>query len=197
MQKISHKNSWFLCIGILVLFMLPYVIVNHLPMRRNTLPFILGEERIPFLAWTFIIYISAYLQGILVLREIPKDFLRKALFFAFTMIAIGVIFFIFFPIEYPRELYWGHSYFLDSANKLDTPANCFPSLHVAMTIFISFCFSLLQKPKIQKLLMWIWTAAIILSVLTTKQHYALDAIGGIILAIPLCIIFNQKVRQSL
>jgi membrane-associated phospholipid phosphatase len=39
--------------------------------------------------------------------------------------------------------------------------------------------------------MWLWTVAIIISVLTTKQHYLIDVFGGLALAITVIFILKK------
>ena len=63
----------------------------------------------------------------------------------------------------------------------DRPYNCFPSLHVSLSI-LSFLHWLRSFPKV-KVIMGIFTVLIILSTVLIKQHYTPDIIGGIILSI--------------
>ncbi len=39
--------------------------------------------------------------------------------------------------------------------------------------------------------MWLWTALIVISVLTTKQHYLVDIVGGIVLVVPFIMILKK------
>jgi membrane-associated phospholipid phosphatase len=59
----------------------------------------------------------------------------------------------------------------------DTPNNCFPSMHVALTSVSTWSLRG-YAPRYFKLFM-LWTLAIILSTLTTKQHYFVDILGGL------------------
>jgi membrane-associated phospholipid phosphatase len=192
-EKGTKPLGWILCISIVIIFLIPYLVVNHLPIKRSIIPFILDEDRIPFLPWTFIIYTSVFIQEAVIIRQLPRVFLKKSLLVAFSMLAVGLIFFILIPIEYPRALYINSNSFITTLRFIDTPGNCFPSLHVAGAVFFAACYNMLSKSKMSKILMWIWTAAITLSVLTTKQHYLVDVFGGIILAIPF-IIWVQKLK---
>jgi membrane-associated phospholipid phosphatase len=63
----------------------------------------------------------------------------------------------------------------------DKPYNCFPSLHVSLSI-LSFLHWLRSFPKV-KVIMGIFTVLIILSTVLIKQHYTPDIIGGIVLSI--------------
>lgn len=63
----------------------------------------------------------------------------------------------------------------------DQPFNCFPSLHVSLSI-ISGLYWVLKFPKIV-LPMTVFVILICLSTVFVKQHYLVDIIGGLILAI--------------
>jgi membrane-associated phospholipid phosphatase len=176
--------GWLLCIGICIAYMIPYMVANHLPLHRAVVPFLFHEDLIPFMPWTFIIYISVYAEALIVMRTIPARLLKRALPLFALMTTIAIFFFLFFPVEYPRMLYTSTNHFVSIFRITDGPGNCFPSLHVATTIFFAGLYSLKQGSNWEKALMWLWTIAVIISVLTTKQHYVIDVIGGIVLAVP-------------
>lgn len=150
------------------------------------------ENRIPFLPWTFLIYISVFVQDAVIIRRIPAAQLRKTILLAAGMILIGLAFFVAFPIEYPRWLYQNNNGLVILFRNADGPGNCFPSLHVAVSMLLASYYSFIEKSLLKKVLMWLWALAIILSVLTTKQHYVIDIIGGIILSIPFIIILKRQ-----
>jgi len=64
---------------------------------------------------------------------------------------------------------------------VDEPNNCFPSLHVSISFLASFV--MWRKSRIEGVFFLIWSAAISISTLTTKQHYVADIIGGTLIAI--------------
>ncbi len=182
-EKTEHIN-WLLDILLVCLFFVPYSIVGHLNIVRHTLPFLPGEELIPFLPWTFGIYLSAFFQGILIIYLIPKKSLGRALRLASLMLLIGLTCFVLFPIEFPRILYPTANDFITYFRAFDSAGNCLPSFHVAMAFFLTSYYSFFETSKTKRVVMWTWSTLIILSVLTTKQHYITDVVGGIILALP-------------
>lgn len=187
----QEETNWLAGIGIILLYLIPYGIVNHLPLHRSIIPFLPGETSIPFLPWTFIIYISVFIQGAIILRILPKSMLKKILPFAGGMVFVALIIFLFFPIEYPRMFYTTTSPLIHLFRLTDGPGNCFPSLHVGITMLLSFCYMLVEESTRKRTLMWIWTTAICVSVLTTKQHYIIDILGGIAISLP-CMYFINK-----
>jgi membrane-associated phospholipid phosphatase len=127
-----------------------------------------------------------------IIRHTPKTTFFKAM----PILSVGAILsftaFILFPISYPRELYQGYNTIITNLFKTDPPGNCFPSLHVFNTVFFASCYSWTKKSVLKICLMWFWTALIVVSVLTVKQHYLLDVFGGIALAV--VAIYLTKIR---
>ena len=113
----------------------------------------------------------------LVGRSVPRDDSR-ALTRAFAAIAIATILscaiFVVWPTTIPRPPVRSAAF--DALWLFDVPANCFPSLHVALAS-IAACF----WPR-RRWIAVIWAVAIALSTLTTKQHYAVDVAGGVVVA---------------
>jgi membrane-associated phospholipid phosphatase len=63
---------------------------------------------------------------------------------------------------------------------VDRPVNCVPSLHVANA---SVCaFALRQEGTEWRYGAPVWLALIVLSTLTTKQHFFIDIAAGVLLA---------------
>jgi membrane-associated phospholipid phosphatase len=67
----------------------------------------------------------------------------------------------------------------------DNPGNCFPSMHVSETIVITFYFVKVYTGKLLRVIIPIFAFFIILSTVFLKQHYFLDVIGGLLLAVGL------------
>ncbi len=193
----KQKYSPILWVGIIVCLFITYALVGILPLDRQILPFIWGEDCIPFLPWTFIIYLSLFIQYFVVIRRIPQKALGILVYRFLWMMGIALLFFIVAPIEYPRYLYPGNG-FVNLFRMIDASGNCFPSLHVVETLFLAACYSFFEKNIFYRVGMWLWAVVIIFSVLTTKQHYLVDIIGGVVLVVPfIFIIKNDLVRQKI
>ena len=190
-QRPAVQHSWVICLGIIMLFNIPYGVVGHLPLRREIIGFIWGEQFIPFLPWTFIIYLSAFIQAMLVIRYMPAPLLRQIALVLSCALVLGMVLFILIPIRYPRELYNSHNRWIETFYKLDSSGNCFPSLHIVATCVFAYCYSLVSKSGIRRNLMWLWTVSIVISVLTTKQHYLIDVFGGLALAMAVIFILRK------
>lgn len=180
-----------------------YLFPNLSPISApRYLPLLAIDRMTPFLPWTFLFYTSDYLLiplGLFVLNDRER-------FDAYLRMAFGVLiccglFFLFFPTAYPRPPYpqvdniviAGMMKFVMAA---DSPGNCFPSMHVALT-GVSV-WALRSFGRRISMVLWIWTAAIYASTLTTKQHYFLDILGGIAVMVAIAVVewvvFEKKRR---
>lgn len=178
-------------LGLLGLFVLSYhffyILPNFYPLSTPTvLPLSVIDKSIPFVPWTFLIYLSEYLLIVITIISIKE--LNK--FKSFAQLSFGVLFFIgpifiLWPTTYPRPPYPANetamvAFAMNLVAKVDMPTNCLPSLHVATTSVAVYSLRHLRK--------WLplfacWGLAIFGSTLTTKQHYVVDVLAGLMAAI--------------
>ena len=90
----------------------------------------------------------------------------------------------------PRPASLGDGFFawtLALNYRLDPPLNCFPSLHVAWGFVAALCCHRVHRGVGVAALGW--ASLIAISTLYTKQHYVLDVVAGIALAVLACLGF--------
>ncbi len=167
-----------------VAFGILYTYPNYFPrVPPSLLPRFAFENQIPLLPWTFVIYVSDLPFGLFVVSQLSTSrafhtLLRRAL----AALVISSVIFWIYPTGYIREDFvpsgfalvdWVHQaiYFLDA------PTNCFPSLHISFTALA--LISLGTERPLPLLVAGFWAGLIFLSVLTTKQHYFVDILGGV------------------
>ena len=198
----SRKLFWYI-IAILILTMaLPYSIINQIMGHIGHSAFDPStslDEKIPFIGWSFFVYLSLYLYypaAAYFGRESNERIREMFAFHQALFIMTWVVFLIFIII--PTEIhirdnipldvrngegFWGFFYG-DLMHKTDKPFNAWPSLHVAQSLLIVL---LLRKwgviNKGSEVIVWICWAGLCLSVLTTKQHFIFDLVTGLIVAI--------------
>ncbi|MCB0405439.1 MAG: phosphatase PAP2 family protein [Bdellovibrionales bacterium] len=162
--------------------------ISMLAIDRNT----------PLIPWTFLIYTSDYLLILTVILWTSREEFNHFARMAFLVLFFCGAFFYLMPTTYPRPDYpTVSSALVNGAMWLvaaaDSPANCFPSQHVALT---SICaWSMRRRGPILHTFYWLWALAIFTSTLTTKQHYFYDILGGLVIAV--CVssleyIYNRK-----
>ena len=193
MKKTTQSNG--VVLATLSVFYGLYLIVNHWPMDRIELPFMVYEEDIPFVPWTIVIYLSLFFQAVLFIKYIPEKIFWRVMLLGFVMLLIHIIIFCFFPVKYPRENYESDNLILELFRYIDTAGNCLPSLHVSCAIFFANLYVIWEKSMWRKVVMCIWSALIIVSVLTVKQHYIWDILLSIVITRLFIIIpFESKLR---
>jgi membrane-associated phospholipid phosphatase len=76
---------------------------------------------------------------------------------------------------------------VDFLKTLDASGNAFPSLHVATAVFSGvWLHHLLRRfsvPRWVLLANWMWCIGIVYSTLATRQHVAVDILGGVVLGV--------------
>lgn len=157
------------------------------------------DTKIPFVPAFFIPYCIWYLMIFIIPYYLYcKD---KDKFIKYTMAyilcsMIGNIVFISYPSTVARPTVTGTDIFSLIAKFIywiDTPTNCFPSLHCAISmLFILYTCESKNTNTITKISVCIISILIMLSTLFTKQHVVVDFISGDILALIVYLIVKQS-----
>ena len=145
------------------------------------------ESRIPFVPFFSLVYLS----GTLMLFISPFMLQKNHQFIPFLKLialelVIAAIFFLLLPLALLEHPTISESNFIGMIftfnDKANLDFNYFPSLHVAFAFTLAF-FIAEEKQSWLKILVIFWACAVALSTLLTKQHYLVDVVGGLILAI--------------
>jgi len=192
-----ERRPWWLALGVLVIFWgLAYMVPNHLDNRPVKKVIDRVGDAIPFVDWTVVIYLSVFILigvGIFILAREERG---RATVTVLLLIAIHLVIFYFHPTLLPRNRLvpgadWQWVYRILWA--LDSPRNCFPSLHVSVAMLATLM--LWRRHKFMGLVFFVWVLAVALSTLTTKQHYVADVVWGGLLAVAVYIVtFHIFVR---
>lgn len=145
------------------------------------LPMLAIDRGILFLDWTIWVYLSQFLFLFLCYAGLrtAKGITRMAYSLTLaSLLAFGS--FILFPTEISRETFQANGMAFQFLYAIDSPANCFPSLHVALAWLAAL--GLRDERRGWGTAFLFWAAAISLSTITTKQHYFIDVVGGFALA---------------
>ncbi len=159
-----------------------YLLVNGMvPPRVDLLTPL--DVAIPFVPWSLVLYHSYYLLPLAVaIGSQPEDFTRL-IRAAVPVLVVTFACFLLIPAEFPRPSWvaagpvWGPSF--RWLHGVDGPANTFPSFHVEITVLAWLCTWRWRTR-------WFWTAwagLVILSTMTTKQHFVADVVGGLVIAV--------------
>lgn len=142
------------------------------------------DARVPFLPWTLPIYMSLYLELLVAAILVPGARYTRALKALLIATITGCAGFILLPAHYPRpdpttipEPLWRAAFTQLHAG--DAAGNTFPSLHVATATLLAITL----RSHRWRWLIFTWSALIAVSTLTVKQHFALDVLGGVAIAL--------------
>lgn len=148
------------------------------------------DTKIPFVPAFFIPYCIWYLMIFIIPYYLyckDKDKYIKYTMAYILCSMIGNIVFISYPSTVARPTVTGTDIFSLIAKFIywiDTPTNCFPSLHCAISmLFILYICESKNTNIITKISVCIISILIMLSTLFTKQHVVVDFISGDILAL--------------
>lgn len=156
------------------------------------------ERAIPFIPWLIVPYMSIDLFFVAApflcrtrhqMQVLIARLLSATAIAAFSFLAIPMT----LAVERPSINGWlGGVYEMLKAG--DQPHNMCPSLHVALLLLLWPVYHRAAR-GIVRVLLHVWFALILISVLPVFQHHFVDVIGGIIVAI-ICIIAFPETEHS-
>ncbi|MBL8988151.1 MAG: phosphatase PAP2 family protein [Gemmatimonadetes bacterium] len=175
---------------ILLCALIPFYILipSFLPPTTRHVPALALDDVLPLVPSWAVVYGALYLFLILLpIVVVREDALVRRMFAAYLSIWITayLFFFLIYPTAAPRPDrvsgagfgLWG----LRALYSADPPYNCFPSLHVAHSFVSALaCSRVHRRLGTVALLAAVLVA---LSTLFTKQHYVVDVVAGVALAL--------------
>lgn len=149
-------------------------------------------------AWVFV-YVSQWVFSFLPVFVVRGTELRRRAVRAFlAIVVVSYAGFLLYPTLAPRpEAIPGDgfaSWALRYVYGVDPPTNCFPSLHVAYSVLAALTAYRVHR-GVGALALG-WAGVIALSTLFTKQHYVLDVVAGIALAVGAWALFIRGYRRA-
>lgn len=160
-----------------------FALLNEYPYREPTyLPTTPIDDAIPFMVWTVWPYTVLFLANVVLPFLIRDDRLFRATLFAYLVaISCNMVIWASFPTAFPRPdlpagVTLSEQYYRWIVS-IDPGTNCFPSGHVTIPAVLIWGLSRQWK----KYRFWLWGAVLIssLTIITTKQHYFWDLLGGL------------------
>lgn len=175
--------------GASVVHLVAYFLANQFPRGApRELTMTLLDHAVPFLPWTVFIYLSAYVMIIgtfLTCRR--RTTADRYVVGQLVLIGVSTLTHWAMPVAFPRghfpvpaDLASAPAYAMELLRSFDAPTSCMPSLHVSTVVLAAL---LIQRDR-PRAFPWLlaWAGLIALSTMTTKQHYLLDVVAGLVLA---------------
>lgn len=186
---LTHQNRNWVGFFVFISAIFTYMPANHWPVFEPTLlPMTRIDQVVPFLPNSLWIYMSEWLlfpAFYLTARNLGN--LNRYIYSFLALQLISVAIFWIWPTTFPRadfplpeDLNAVTYYFFTALRTIDQPTSCCPSLHVSSVYLSAFLFIEEQRRKFIPAL--IWATAVAVSTLTTKQHYVIDLVTGLMLA---------------
>lgn len=197
----SDKNRQVMiricCMIIIPLVSIIHVALNTYRENMHNISIIL-DDWIPFVPAFSIPYLYWFLYvfaGLLYFAIMDGKYYFRLLGSIVVGMCLSFVFFYFYPTTVVRPEILGNGLMERSVAyiySMDNPYNCFPSIHVLNAMLVTMFLCSYRK----SLRVWgvsiFSCAAIILSTLFVKQHYVLDAVGGIILSTGVYLFFMNE-----
>lgn len=154
-----------------------YMLVNRFHLYAPVqLPLSSLDRSLPLSPWAMPLYLSHFIFLPFTLLSVRSHAAYLRALKAMSLAAVvSCAVFLLYPTTYPRVE--SINFWFNYLNRLDTPANCFPSLHVALAAVAAWAIYEDGRPWFP--LASAWCLGIVLSTILVKQHYAADALGGV------------------
>ncbi|BEO42841.1 acid phosphatase [Serratia marcescens] len=162
-----------------------YNLTDRLQGAGTLLPPSALDRAIPFNPTAIWLYLSFFLivpAGYL-LAPLPRiTWLTRAM--QLTALGAGAVYLLWpTTMAYPQNDGVGISaQLLAALTRVDSPQNCLPSLHMALTVLAVWALSDGER-KVRTALWMLWGAAIAFSILQLRRHLFVDLAGGALLAL--------------
>lgn len=131
--------------------------------------------------WAWVYESNFLLVGVVPWLIDSKEELRRYAAGFASLSVICFVVFMLFPVASPRPANLEASRFLIFITRVDGPLNAFPSLHAGSLIYTLAWARRLCGTRWNlwiAVLLLAWAALILFATLATKQHYAIDLLGG-------------------
>lgn len=183
---VTSNNKYRIGLAALLGALALYSITNSFGFREpERFPPTWLDEAMPLLPVTVWIYASfAFLLVSAFLLEKNCARLQRFLCAELAANIVSAVVYVSWPTTFARPaLTSEHTVSvaaLELVWSLDAPVNCFPSLHVSMSLLSAL---LLWRSRSRlRVAFLLWAVAISLSTMTTKQHHVADVFGGALVA---------------
>ncbi len=157
------------------------------------------DQFIPFMGWMIIPYYSYYIMFIIppfIIKNHKRLSLLTSLLIKISLFCYFI--FLVWPISSGfilRQVEDNGFSFLHSFITFDfLYQNAFPSMHVAVSVVIGYVLAD-EYPK-KRLIFYLWAFGIFLGTFLIKQHYLLDSLSGLFVAILACYIYRKSFYPS-
>lgn len=206
LQRLAAYWSFKLFVGgaISIAFFTGYFLLQRFPAFPVTqMPVTALDRLIGFHPYATLLYLSLWLYiPISPWLADNKRELRAYSGALGAMCLVGLAIFCLWPTAISRPVADdSQSVIFRAMVAVDGLNNACPSLHAAFAIFCGFCnhrtLEALGAPRWMRTGNWCWCAGILYATLATKQHVAVDLVGGVLFGIAGCWAYLLLARMQM
>lgn len=187
-ELMRHLITISMSISVLIIT-IPHRLLNHLRGGEH-IPRIPLDDLIPFVGWFVYPYLFWFFFVAMILIVMAVRYRRDYYQLLVSMVVSTVIcllIFYYFPTTVPRIEISGNdltSQVLRFTYGSDQPYDCLPSLHVLFAFLATVFYVRCSRSVAGKWFAVISCVLICLSTLFIKQHYIMDAVAAVAIALP-------------
>ena len=192
----------------LPLYLLSFVILEHLPISGYWATQTPWDQAIPFCEWFVIPYCLWYpllvAVGLYLLARDREGFRRYMVFLALNFFLSELIWFLIpngqdlRPLVMPRDNFFAR--WVEGLYAIDTNTNVFPSVHVVGSIGAAWAVWDCRRLRPHRVLRWtvaVLAVLICLSTLFIKQHACLDVLSGLVLSLAVgLLVYHRSLARA-
>jgi len=190
----STGQKLLIALGATAMNAVLYLVPNHLQLfPPRQLWWTPVDSAVPFLPGTVWIYFSDYLLvAVAFMLQGSWPAVRRYVKTYFALLVVGAFIHLFWPTVFPREWFpldggSTSARALGTLRGVDAATSCMPSMHVAGSYLAAFALWR-HRPAVFGAFL-LWATAVAASTLTTKQHYLVDIVAGLLLAAAIAAVF--------
>lgn len=147
------------------------------------------DHAIPYMSWTYVIYYFGFfyiaIWGAAGIWNMPRWMVRRTITVYIGLVLAGGVLHLLIPSDSPwpliKDLSAAQVAFKTSVNV--EPLAGFPSMHVAMATLPAFISLYVFRSAILRTASVILASLVSISIVTAKEHWAIDVPGGLVLGL--------------
>lgn len=146
----------------------------------------------PVFVWVYLCIYPLFVLPFLFIRN--TQFFRLFSFSYILVMGICYLFYLVIPVSFTRRPEFVvdsfSAFVLSIVYTADNSWNCFPSMHVAMSLMASL--TILEVHRVRGVFATLLTVLIAASTVLIKQHYVLDVVAGMVITFGVYFAFIRK-----
>jgi membrane-associated phospholipid phosphatase len=197
--KISQPQlkNWLIAQAVVIIIYHGVMLIT--PFKAVELPITWFDRVIGYHKLFTYVYLSFFLLVFISIALTDEDISFRCSRAIMLNACISALVFFFFPttmtLAYFNDSHDGNYFMMKIIRSFDKNYNCFPSIHIANSLVATIYFNKRRK-RFGQIASVLWFLLIAWSVISTRQHYFIDIIGGIAVAVTSVMVINRTTTNA-